>query len=64
MFLMYYLSESGERVYTMEKVDPNGKPTYSAHPARFSPDDQFSKQRYLNKKRFGLLPTQQPKPVM
>ncbi|KAL6214522.1 hypothetical protein ACLB2K_013956 [Fragaria x ananassa] len=27
--------------------------------ARFSPDDKYSRQRYLLKKRFGLLPTQQ-----
>ena len=29
--------------------------------ARFSPDDKFSKQRLICKKRFGLLPMQQPK---
>ena len=46
-----------------QKVDPNGCPTLSAHPARFSPDDKFSKQRVMLKKRFGLLPTQQPKEV-
>lgn len=40
-----------------------GRPTLSAHPARFSPDDKFSKQRVVLKKRFGLLPTQQPKEV-
>ncbi|KAG5587341.1 hypothetical protein H5410_047775 [Solanum commersonii] len=34
--------------------------TQSAHPARFSPDDKFSRQRVLLKKRFGLLPTQKP----
>jgi hypothetical protein len=28
--------------------------------ARFSPDDKYSRQRYLLKKRFGLLPTQKP----
>ncbi|CAI0385783.1 unnamed protein product [Linum tenue] len=28
--------------------------------ARFSPDDKYARQRYLLKKRFGLLPTQQP----
>jgi H/ACA ribonucleoprotein complex subunit 3 len=60
MYLMYYLSDSGERVYTLSKVDPRGNPTFSAHPARFSPDDKFSRQRYTVKKRFGLLPTQQP----
>lgn len=30
--------------------------------ARFSPDDKFSRQRVLLKKRFGLLPTQKPAP--
>ena len=28
--------------------------------ARFSPDDKFSRQRVVLKKRFGLLMTQQP----
>ena len=41
-----------------QKETPEGKPTESAHPARFSPDDKFSKQRLICKKRFGLLPTQ------
>ncbi len=58
MHLMYYTSDSGERVYTLKKMTPEGKPTESAHPARFSPDDKFSKQRLICKKRFGLLPTQ------
>eukprot|EP00794_Sanderia_malayensis_P010692 gene10692-11829_t len=62
MHLMYYMNE-GNRVYTLQKTDPNGNPTISAHPARFSPDDKYSKHRYLLKKRFGILPTQQPKPV-
>ncbi len=30
------------------------------HPARFSPDDKFSRQRVTTKKRFGQLPTQKP----
>lgn len=41
-----------------QKTDPSGKPTISAHPARFSPDDKFSKERITCKKRFGVLPTQ------
>ncbi|EOD03921.1 hypothetical protein EMIHUDRAFT_221723 [Emiliania huxleyi CCMP1516] len=56
MHLMYYLSESGER-----KETPAGKPTESAHPARFSPDDKFSKHRIICKRRFGLLPMQRAK---
>lgn len=47
-----------------QKVAPDGTPTQSAHPARFSPDDKFSKQRVALKKRFGLLPTQLPKPEL
>jgi len=60
MHLMYYLDEEGSRVYTLKKEDPHGRPTISAHPARFSPDDKFSKERVTLKIRFGLLPTQQP----
>jgi H/ACA ribonucleoprotein complex subunit 3 len=59
MHLMYYLDAKGKRVYTMKKEDTNGIPTASAHPARFSPDDKFSKERLTCKKRFGLLLTQQ-----
>eukprot|EP01041_Mallomonas_annulata_P000261 gene261-477_t len=43
-----------------QKVDPNGVPCISAHPARFSPDDKFSKERITCKKRFNILPTQRP----
>lgn len=34
MHLMYYLSEQGERVYTLKKTDFNNKPTHSAHPGK------------------------------
>jgi H/ACA ribonucleoprotein complex subunit 3 len=44
----------------LQKVAPDGTPTQSAHPARFSPDDKFSRERVTTKKRFNLLPTQQP----
>ncbi|XP_064202014.1 H/ACA ribonucleoprotein complex subunit 3 [Anguilla rostrata] len=64
MFLQFYLNESGERIYTLKKVDAAGQPTSSAHPARFSPDDKFSRHRVTLKKRFGLLLTQQPRPVL
>ncbi|XP_065117961.1 H/ACA ribonucleoprotein complex subunit 3 [Paramisgurnus dabryanus] len=64
MFLQYFLDENGDRVYTLKKVDPSGQPTSSAHPARFSPDDKFSRLRVTIKKRFGLLLTQQPRPVL
>ena len=60
MYLMYELDNSGKRVYTLKKIAKNGKPTKSAHPARFSPDDKFSRHRVTLKKRFGILPTQLP----
>jgi H/ACA ribonucleoprotein complex subunit 3 len=47
-----------------QKTAPDGTPTHSAHPARFSPDDKFSRERVILKKRFGLLPTQRPPPEL
>jgi H/ACA ribonucleoprotein complex subunit 3 len=64
MYLMYFMDDAGKRVYTLNKVDPQGRPTISAHPARFSPEDKYSKQRIEIKRRFGLLLTQGPKQVM
>merc|ERR1712195_316263 len=64
MHLMISLDDAGNRSYTLKKTDTEGKPTQSAHPARFSPDDAFSKQRVALKKRFGLLPTQQKHRVL
>lgn len=46
-----------------QKTAPDGTETISAHPARFSPEDKYSKYRVLIKKRFGVLPTQQAKIV-
>jgi H/ACA ribonucleoprotein complex subunit 3 len=58
---MYYLDDSGKRVYTLKKMNPENKVTESAHPARFSPDDKFSSQRVAMKKRFGIyLPDSKP----
>ena len=37
MYLKYYLNDDGKRVYTLKSVAPDGRPTLSAHPARFSP---------------------------
>ncbi|RZC49492.1 hypothetical protein C5167_017916 [Papaver somniferum] len=62
MYLQYYINDNGDKVYTVKKESPLGKATESAHPARFSPDDKYSRQRVLLKKRFGLLPTQKPAP--
>lgn len=60
--------DTGKRLYTLKKAIVT-KPasgdqpqeeiaTHSAHPARFSPDDKFSKYRVGIKKRFGILPIQ------
>jgi len=51
---MHYLDGEGKRVYTLKKATPEDKVTESAHPARFSPDDKFSKHRVACKKRFGM----------
>ncbi|KAL4991619.1 nucleolar RNA-binding protein [Aspergillus falconensis] len=59
MHLMYTLDQEGKRVYTLKKVTPTGEVTKSAHPARFSPDDKYSRHRVTLKKRYGLLLTQQ-----
>ncbi|AOW02158.1 uncharacterized protein YALI1_C00958g [Yarrowia lipolytica] len=59
MHLMYTTGSDGKRVYTLKKTTESGEITKSAHPARFSPDDKYSRQRVTLKKRFNLLPTQQ-----
>jgi H/ACA ribonucleoprotein complex subunit 3 len=55
MHLQYYTVD-GKRVYTLAKVDPEGNATLSAHPARFSPDDPYSRERIAIKRRFKVLP--------
>lgn len=63
MHLQVYMVD-GKRVYTLKKVDPDGKPTLSAHPARFSPDDKFSRHRVVIKRRFKVLPSERrPQPL-
>lgn len=47
----------------LQKRTEDGRPTLSAHPARFSPEDKYSRQRITIKKRFGLLLTQKPEPI-
>ncbi|KAF1962565.1 hypothetical protein CC80DRAFT_542878 [Byssothecium circinans] len=58
MHLMYTLGPDGKRIYTLQKV-VDGVISDSAHPARFSPDDSYSRHRVTIKKRHGLLPFQQ-----
>lgn len=61
MHLMYTSTSSAstgeKRTYTLKKV-LDGTVTKSAHPARFSPDDKYSRHRVVLKKRYGLLLTQ------
>lgn len=59
MHLMYTLGPDGKRIYTLKKVTEEGEITKSAHPARFSPDDQYSRQRVTLKKRYNLIPTRE-----
>ncbi|KAI4254723.1 MAG: hypothetical protein L6R42_007072, partial [Xanthoria sp. 1 TBL-2021] len=42
MHLMYTVDATGKRLYTLKKVSA-GEVTKSAHPARFSPDDKYSR---------------------
>ncbi len=56
---MYTLDTDGKRIYTLKKVTEKGEVTKSAHPARFSPDDKYSRQRVTLKKRYNMLLTQQ-----
>ena len=44
---MYTLDASGKRIYTLKKVAAGDEVTKSAHPARFSPDDKYS--RYVRR---------------
>ncbi|KAL8998896.1 MAG: hypothetical protein Q9169_002115 [Polycauliona sp. 2 TL-2023] len=42
MHLMYTVDANGKRLYTLKKIAA-GEVTKSAHPARFSPDDKYSR---------------------
>lgn len=43
-----------------QKITGDGQITKSAHPARFSPDDKYSRHRVTLKKRYNILLTQLP----
>ena len=59
MHLMYLPEANGTvRRYTLKKV-MDGQVTKSAHPARFSPDDKWSRHRIAVRKRFAVLLAQQ-----
>lgn len=40
---MYTVDAKGKRIYTLKKITSAGAVTKSAHPARFSPDDKYSR---------------------
>ncbi|RTG83296.1 H/ACA ribonucleoprotein complex subunit 3, partial [Schistosoma bovis] len=46
------------RFFHFQSFDPENKPTFSAHPARFTPEDRYSRHRITLKSRFGILPSQ------
>jgi H/ACA ribonucleoprotein complex subunit 3 len=46
---MFTLGDDGKRIYTLKKV-VGAEVTKSAHPARFSPDDKYS--RYVHQSLF------------
>ncbi|EOB14914.1 H/ACA ribonucleoprotein complex subunit 3 [Nosema bombycis CQ1] len=48
---MFYKIIDNLKIYTLEEEG-----TESAHPARFSPEDKFSKQRIEIKRRFKIRP--------
>lgn len=58
MHLMYTVDSDGKRIYTLKKI-VSGEVTKSAHPARFSPDDKYSRHRVTLKRRYKLLIIQQ-----
>lgn len=60
MHLMFNADASGKRLYTLHKVR-EGQVTKSAHPARFSPDDKWSRHRIMLRKRFGKVASQKSK---
>ena len=61
-------THSGRDVLLLNLLQPRsasaGQVVYTAHPAKFSPDDKYAPQRVQVKKRFNILPTQQPLPEM
>lgn len=49
------------KTYTLKDVCANCNcASRSAHPARFTPQDNFSKYRVALKRKYNLLPSQQP----
>ena len=63
-FLIACVAFLGTPTVALQKQTPAGKITESAHPARFSPDDKFSRHRVACKKRFGIyLPDTTMKPM-
>lgn len=56
MHLMYTLDAAGKRIYTLKKI-AGDEVTKSAHPARFSPDDKYSRYIHVSP-RYNVLSTE------
>ncbi|KAI9664164.1 MAG: hypothetical protein M1831_002343 [Alyxoria varia] len=54
--LLQHVVQDGDRRYTLHKSS-SSKPTKSAHPASFNPDDPNVGARYAFKRRVGLVPS-------
>lgn len=48
---MFYHLENSQRVYTLREEDAS-----NAHPAKFSLEDRFSRERIAIKRRFNIPP--------
>jgi H/ACA ribonucleoprotein complex subunit 3 len=46
---MFYKIVDGKKFYTLQESE-------SAHPAKFSPEDQYSKYRIIMKERYNIRP--------
>lgn len=63
MHLMYTLSPDGKRIYTLKKIVGGTEVTKSAHPARFSPDDKYSRYAPLHFHSFPCPLSWRPHPT-
>jgi len=53
--MLFHYVEDGQRVYTL-KDKREGKWIVKSHPARFSPQDAYSKYRIITKERYDIFP--------
>ncbi|OIR57474.1 MAG: H/ACA ribonucleoprotein complex subunit 3 [Amphiamblys sp. WSBS2006] len=53
--MKFVLDKNKRRVYTLKET-VGEEETKTAHPARFSPQDRYSRERVTIKKRFEIFP--------